>query len=769
MKNNNFSWTKIKMTRKDLAKKIAKNTPLTQREAENLIISFGAAIRNALVKGEKVIYSNFGTFYTVHYPSKVILHPKLGEKKKIIMLPTDAVKWMPSGTIKKMVNNKVTASDTDYGQETKKPQKTRVTNPVAPKKTSSEVEIPINKPGSVQKPAAEPENIYEKLMKEAANKESTTSTQSASPNNTSAKLDLAVKNHTSQDSLNQTQPEAPEPLAQPSGGFFSRFKFGNNIQTKKDSAPQSEQKPMPADYSNFAKTKTNISYIDLSNKIIPKEVLQRIPEKTAREYNIVPIEDNANEFVVAMVDPEDIESKEIARKLVGKKITAHLATLDDINHILDQYQGMESEVEDAIEKAGLEDDIEIEKKPDKTQVSAAVTDSAPAARIVNSLIRRSIRDKASDIHLEPTEKNLEVRFRVDGVLEKKVALPKEIQSAIITRIKILSNLKIDEQRLPQDGRFSVSVDNRRIDFRVSSMPVSFGEKIVMRVLDKASGILTLEQLGFKKEDMDVISESIKKPHGMILVTGPTGSGKTTTLYAMIDKIYTEGINIVTLEDPIEYQMPGINQSQINPTIGYTFANGLRSILRQDPDVIMIGEIRDTETAEMAVHSALTGHIVLSTLHTNNASGAIPRLIDMNVEPFLLTSSLNVIIAQRLVRKICEECKEEVKLPAEQLDKIKKEIEAMPAQFKKSIPNELKFFQGKGCKACNDSGYKGRLGLYEVLNVSNEVKNLITSRASSDKILQTAVSEGMTSMLQDGILKALAGTTSMSEVLKATKE
>jgi type II secretory ATPase GspE/PulE/Tfp pilus assembly ATPase PilB-like protein len=361
-----------------------------------------------------------------------------------------------------------------------------------------------------------------------------------------------------------------------------------------------------------------------------------------------------------------------------------------------------------------------------------------------------------------------VRFRQDGVLRKTVTLPKDLRSSVVSRIKIMANMKIDEQRLPQDGRFSIDVDKRKVDFRVSSMPVANGEKVVMRVLDKLTGILSIEELGITGGGLERLLNNLKKSHGMILVTGPTGSGKTTSLYALIDKLYTEGVNIVTLEDPIEYRMPGINQSQVNADIKYTFASGLRSIVRQDPDIIMIGEIRDSETAEMAVHAALTGHIVLSTLHTNDSAGAAPRLLDMGVEPFLLTSSLNIVIAQRLARKICQDCKEEFSVPEPEMEKVKAEIAKMP-EAERPSDESLKFYHGKGCKNCNDSGYTGRIGLYEVLEITEQLKELILKKESSYKIQELAIKEGMITMLGDGILKAISGKTTLEEVWRITQE
>ena len=850
------------MTRKDLAKAIAKNAKLNARQAENLIIAFGAVVGEALSKEDKVVYSNFGTFYTVHYPSKVIYHPRLGKEKKMVMLPTNAVKWMPSGNIKDMVNTGIQVENaTVHGKKKIKndnPQKSPFETSLIPdtnatisgdkkeaarlksldnkknnESEAEEVDVPIKVTKKTASPIPEPildnskdlkdssteelkhVNIYEELMEDGSKIESTfPDAIRVHKSKTRSFIDrfIGKKNQDSATSQTetiekpssashlgagvfdinqnkQTIPETPEkkPLAEKpledkplhdlnpskqadnkseSGGKGFEYFLGPLASDPKTAETASSSKE--SIITPFA-TKTNVCYVDLLKTTVAKEVLQKIPEKIARQNKIVPVSEDEKELVVAMIDPEDIETREMIKKLVGKNISVRLATEADINHILDQYSGLESELKEAIETVDEESEDD-KTKVDKNALIESASDNAPAARIVSSLLHRAIRDKASDVHIEPSEKEVEVRFRVDGILKKKVSLPKDIQSAVVSRIKILCNMKIDEQRLPQDGRFSIAFDNRKIDFRVSTMPVSYGEKVVMRVLDKVSSILTIEQLGIRGSGLDAFNKNIKKSHGMVLVTGPTGSGKTTTLYALIDRIYSEGVNIVTLEDPIEYRMPGINQSQVNAEINYTFASGLRSIVRQDPDVIMIGEIRDGETAEMAIHAALTGHVVLSTLHTNNSAGAAPRLIDMGVEPFLLTSSLNCVIGQRLARKICDDCKEEVKITREEAKEVVAEIAKMPkAEQEEANKKKLKFFKGKGCKNCADTGYHSRVGLYEILDITETIKELILKKESSYKIEEEAVRAGMVTMVQDGILKALDGITTLEEVWRITKE
>jgi len=398
---------------------------------------------------------------------------------------------------------------------------------------------------------------------------------------------------------------------------------------------------------------------------------------------------------------------------------------------------------------------------------AKVFRSGIIPQIVAGTLFLAIRMKASDVHIEAQEDGVRVRFRVDGILHDIIRVPGFLHAPLISRIKILAKMKIDEQRVPQDGRFDVQIDNRQVDLRVSTLPTVHGEKIVMRLLDKSAGILTLEQLGVTGTNFDTLVENISKPFGIILATGPTGSGKSTTLYAILSRISKPGVNIITLEDPVEYELPGINQAQVKPQIGFTFADGLRSVLRQDPNVIMVGEIRDLETAAMATHAALTGHLVLSTLHTNDASGALPRLINMGVEPFLITSSVNAVIAQRLVRKVCQHCKETAQIPPAILNKIKRELAATPsAQLKNVNLESLKFYRGKGCSNCND-GYSGRIGIFEVMAMSDKIEDLAVNKAPASELKKAAIEEGMITMLQDGLMKALKGITSVDEVLRVT--
>lgn len=534
-------------------------------------------------------------------------------------------------------------------------------------------------------------------------------------------------------------------------------KIKNVIPKFKEKIPQEE---------DMLTRKVNIPYIDLSAITVPKEILALVPENIARKYQVVPVEKKDNTLIVAMIDPEDVETIELLKKRVGLKIEPRITTSADINHVLDQYSGFTGELKELVTaeipktKAGKAPAV-----PKEEEIAA----DAPAAKIVTSLIKRAVHAHASDIHIEPLETEVVVRFRIDGILQKIISLPKSIQPALVSRIKILCNLKIDETRLPQDGRFQITIERGEIDFRVSTLPTVSGEKVVARILDKSAGILTLEQLGVSGHSFKVLEENIQKAHGMTLVTGPTGSGKTTTLYAVLDKLMTEGVNIVTLEDPVEYRIPGINQCQVNTAIDFTFASGLRSIVRQDPDIIMVGEIRDFETAQMAIHAALTGHIVLSTLHTNDAAGAIPRLIDMKVEPFLIASSVNDVIAQRLCRKICDKCKKAYQPPPEEIETIKKEMANLESTHRELIPSKFTLYKGEGCGLCQKSGYKGRIGIFEIFGVTETIQPFVLRKTSASDLATQAIKEGMITMQQDGILKALQGVTTLEEVWRVTKD
>jgi len=522
----------------------------------------------------------------------------------------------------------------------------------------------------------------------------------------------------------------------------------------------------------------NVPYVDLKNRIIDNNALKLIPEKAALFYGFMPFEIKDGLLKVAMVNPNNIDAVDALKFIsIGHNINTeiYLASKSNFDFSIKQYRTLNEELKDVLKSVDQQIIVKEEAEKKKAKIEK-ITDEAPVSRIVDIILAHAIEGRASDIHIEPTESELRIRYRLDGILHDSLILPKKISPAVVSRIKILSNLKIDETRKPQDGRFRFIVPNgfgleRSIDLRVSTFPTVTGEKVVMRVLDSSSDISSLENLGVWKKGLKIINENIEKPFGIILITGPTGSGKSTTLYAILKILNKEGVNIVTLEDPVEYFMAGVNQSQIQPEIGYTFASGLRSILRQDPDIIMVGEIRDKETAELATHAALTGHLVLSTLHTNNSIGVIPRLIDMGIEPFLISSSLNVAVAQRLVRKICDYCREETKPSPGAEELIKRELKGIPDDQKKDldIKGGIKLFYGKGCKECKQSGFTGRTGLYEVLSMTPELELLMSSKISDAEIVKEAKRQGMITMKQDGVMKALKGLTTVEEVFRVTED
>lgn len=522
-----------------------------------------------------------------------------------------------------------------------------------------------------------------------------------------------------------------------------------------------------------------IPFVNLEKTIVDPEVLKIIPEPVARAHNIVAFRKKGKNLEVAMLDPEDLQTIEFIKKKANLKILPRLTTQESIKNVLRQYQKtLEVEFGEIIKKEaeGLKVIGEEKKGKEEKKELEKVAEELPIIRIVDTLLKHAILQRASDVHIEPMEKEVIVRYRIDGILHDAMVLPKNVHSGIVARIKVLSNLKLDEHRLPQDGRFKVETPEYKFSIRVSILPVLNGEKVVLRLLPETAKGFTLEGLGLRGEALERVERNLRKPVGMILVTGPTGCGKTTTLYSMMEILNTPEVNISTIEDPIEYRMPRINQTQVNPKIGLTFASGLRALLRQDPDIIMVGEIRDKETASLAVNAALTGHLVLSTLHTNSAAGAIPRLIDMGVEPFLLSSTLNLVIAQRLVRRLCRE-KEKYYLKKEEIKNLSEyvEIERLENLLKeekilkrKQGLEKVPFYKKKKSKECPE-GYKGRIGIFEVLLVTETIKEMIVKRSSSDVIEKQAKQEGMITMVEDGLIKAAQGITTIEEVLRVITE
>ncbi len=511
---------------------------------------------------------------------------------------------------------------------------------------------------------------------------------------------------------------------------------------------------------------------------VDRAALSYISEEIAEENGVAIFALKDGVAQAALLDPSNISALNILRFVEEqsddvKAVKKYVVNKNVFNDILRHYGTAEKAVSEVMRSFASESKPTTKKRKRKAGFTQESIQDAPVAKLVNVIIDHAIDGRASDIHIEPNEKEYRVRFRVDGILHSSLMFPLDVGRAVVSHIKILSNLKIDEKRKPQDGRFQIQREDGQVDFRVSTMPVVGGEKVVIRVLRKDENNFNLKELGVVGRNYEILMKRIRETYGMILITGPTGSGKSTTLYSFLRILNEEKRNIVTLEDPVEYYIEGINQSQVRPEINYTFANGLRSILRQDPNVIMIGEIRDSETAELAIHAALTGHLVFSTLHTNSAVGAIPRLVDMGVEPFLLSAALREVVAQRLVRRICKECKQKITVTPHVIQKVRAELEKIApeeiAKYGVNLADGLQFYRGKGCDACGNSGYKGRMAIYEVIGINEEIETIITEEnGAGDAVEKAALAGGMITMRQDGLLKALLGITTLEEVERLTE-
>lgn len=512
-------------------------------------------------------------------------------------------------------------------------------------------------------------------------------------------------------------------------------------------------------------------YIKLDKLEIKENILRMLPEEAIRKYKFIPFELEENLLKVGMVDPEDEGALEALRFIVQQKqgLSLQIFLIDEesFKKVLRDYENLAKKVEEALTE--LETKMPEFKRRGGVIFAEPIVAEAPISKIVAVIIRYAIESRASDIHIEPLDNAIKVRFRIDGDLHASLFLKKEFHQQIVTRIKILSRLRIDETRVPQDGRFHVRIENRKIDFRVSTLPTANGEKAVLRILDPTISVENLEGLGLEGRNLKVVSKALTIPYGMVLSSGPTGSGKTTTLYTILKLLNTEDVNIVSLEDPIEYFIEGINQSQILPEIGYTFATGLRHILRQDPDIILVGEIRDAETANLAVHAALTGHVLLSSIHTNDVLGIIPRLIDMGIEKYLIPSTVSIGIAQRLARRLCQSCKESYKPSPEIIKTIKEAYQGIPQEEKIEVDFEsLELHKPRGCKECGNKGTKGRIGLFETIEMTPELEEIIVTAPLESKIKQEAKRQKMITMFQDGVLKVIKGIIDFNELLRAVK-
>ncbi len=514
----------------------------------------------------------------------------------------------------------------------------------------------------------------------------------------------------------------------------------------------------------------NVPFVSLSELAASPEALAKIPESVAEHYLAMPFkfEVKTKELSVAMANPLDLQTISFLEAKSNTKVKPFMARADELTEEIPRRysQGLSAEVSQVLKESV---ESELGPKVFDVQKIGDVIREAPIAKIVATILEFAVKARASDVHIEPLEEHTRVRYRIDGILQEKLVLPKKVHDAVVSRIKILADLKIDERRVPQDGRFTFRAEDQEVDLRVSSLPTVDGEKIVMRLLRKSNNVPTLGELGIRGMALKVIEESIKVPHGIVLITGPTGSGKTTTLYSVLHMLNTTRVNIVTLEDPVEYQIDGVNQVQINPKAGLSFATGLRSFLRQDPNIIMVGEIRDNETADLAIQASLTGHLVFSTLHTNSSSGALPRLLDMEAEPFLLASSMTCVAAQRVVRKICESCRESYSPPPQVLEEMKLVLGPLYTAYVSKLGGKpVTLSRGRKCDKCGDTGYKGRIGVFEVLKVTEKIGKLILERAPAIQIEQAAVGDGMVLMEQDGYLKALEGVTTLEEVMRVAR-
>ncbi len=523
-----------------------------------------------------------------------------------------------------------------------------------------------------------------------------------------------------------------------------------------------------------------VPYVNMEGKKIELDVLNLMSRKVAENYEMLIFDKVGNKIKVAMVDPRDFRAIEALKFMAQRDnfdFEKYIISKSGYQKAIKQYEVLGKEVEKVlgVAKEKMEKVEEELKETGERQDMEEIIKKAPVSKMVSLILKHAVDSGASDIHIEPMMTETRIRFRVDGVLKISLILPLYVHASVVSRIKVMSNLKIDETRVPQDGRIRQTINGKQIDFRISILPLTDNEKVVMRILDTSKGVPTIQQLGFRNIYQQKIVDNIRKPNGLLLITGPTGSGKSTTLYTVLNMLNEEGINISTLEDPVEYKIAGINQSQVHPAVGFTFASGLRALLRQDPNVIMVGEIRDTETGELAIHAALTGHVVFSTLHTNDAFGVVPRMIDMHIEPFLIASTLNLMLAQRLVRKICDNCKEETQLPKDLEAQMKDILKKIPDIYFKDSSIEfdpekpLKVFHGRGCSYCNNTGYRGRNAISEILENTSSMKKVISEGCHPDDLKKEAEKQETISLMEDGVLKVLEGVTTVEEVMRVTKE
>lgn len=529
------------------------------------------------------------------------------------------------------------------------------------------------------------------------------------------------------------------------------------------------------DFAKLRAEATGVGFMDLSDFTPDPQVMALVPKQILDNFDALPVRLDGETLEIILRDPQDyqaVESLEFLTSEKGWKLKIMTAPASQLKRVTKSLKGLSTEVETALEQAKGKFEKNKEEEGDLTGSIEEIVKGAPVSRIVSVIMRHAVEAGASDIHIEPMENESRIRYRIDGVLRTTLSLPVYVHPALVSRVKVMANLKIDETRIPQDGRITQSINGKKIDFRISTLPVVDHEKVVMRILDTTAGAPTLVNLGFRKEYIEIMMREIKKPHGMFLITGPTGSGKSTTLFAALSTLNADGVNISTLEDPVEYFIAGVNQSQIKPEIGYTFATGLRALLRQDPNVVMVGEIRDKETGELAIHASLTGHLIFSTLHTNDVYGLVPRLVDMGVQPFLLAATMNLGVAQRLARKICENCKEEQSIAPDVINKLTEEYKKIPAKYiskDRDASKPLVFYHGKGCVKCSNTGYAGRTAAAELFQFTPQAQKLVEEGFTATKFKEEFERQEMMTLRQDMILKAAEGLTTVEEVLRLSQE
>jgi type IV pilus assembly protein PilB len=517
-----------------------------------------------------------------------------------------------------------------------------------------------------------------------------------------------------------------------------------------------------------------VLYMDVSDLKVDPAVVQLLPEQTLKSFKLVPISFKNNELTVILRNPQDYRAVEALEFLAGEKgwsVQIATAPISQINKLVKSISGLEAEIETSLEAAkGKYEKAKQEEEIGEGKIEDIIK-GAPVSRMLSVIMRHAVEANASDIHIEPVGNESRIRYRIDGVLRTTLSLPVYVHPALVSRVKVMANLKIDETRIPQDGRITQEINNKKIDFRISTLPVVDHEKVVMRILDTTAGAPTLERLGFRQNYIEIVKEEIKRPHGLVLITGPTGSGKSTTLFSALNLLNSDGVNISTLEDPVEYYIEGVNQSQVRPEIGYTFATGLRSLLRQDPNVVMVGEIRDRETAELAIHASLTGHLIFSTLHTNDVYGLVPRLLDMGVEPFLLAATMNLGIAQRLARKICPHCQEEDQVPEDLYNELLAVLKGIPKQYLVNVDlsKKITFYHGKGCSRCADVGYSGRTAVAELFRFTDKAQAIVEKGFSHEDFVKEFKRQEMITLYEDLVLKAAEGLTTIEEVKRLAQE